>query len=435
VSDVFLSYASADRPRVAPLVEALRERGWSVWWDRTIPPGKTWDQVIESALADARCVVVLWSRRSIESHWVLTEAEEARNRRILVPALLEDVTIPLAFRRFQAANLVNWSGGMPSAGFDALAGAVAEVLSSNAPAPVPKDPTAPDLERRSPRASAARLLHAGFLNTPAKRLIILGSTAVALIGIAMYVRALAQQSAKTPPSAQHAGAAADGPQTSSRVRENAKDGLTYAWIPPGRFTMGCSPGDGQCGPDEKPPHAVNISKGFWMGKTEVTEDAYQRVMGQNPSRIKGAQRPVENVTWKDASEYCGKVTLRLPTEAEWEYAAGAGTAGPRYGELDKIAWYFGNSGRETKPAGALQPNSFGLYDMLGNVWEWTADRYGGYTAGEATDPPGPPDGKYRVVRGGSWFNDPQLVRVSVRGRGLPTDRGNDVGFRCAGELR
>jgi hypothetical protein len=136
VSDVFLSYASADRPRVAPLVEALRTRGWSVWWDRTVAPGKTWDDVIESALADARCVVVLWSRNSIRSHWVLTEAEEARNRGILVPALLEDVTIPLAFRRIQAADLVDWSGGMPSSGCDELAGAVSEVLSSHAPAPV-----------------------------------------------------------------------------------------------------------------------------------------------------------------------------------------------------------------------------------------------------------------------------------------------------------
>jgi formylglycine-generating enzyme required for sulfatase activity len=377
-------------------------------------------------------------------------------RGILVPALLEDVIIPLAFRPIQAANLVDWSGGTPSAGFDELAGAVSGVLSSNAPVPEPKappevtsgqsessasprtgqkDPAAPDVKPRSRRAAAARLLRTGFLNTPVKRGITFGSTAGALIGIALYVTARVHQGEKTQSSEQHADAAANGPQTSSRVRENAKDGLTYVWIPLGKFMMGCSPSDSHCDSDEKPPHSVSISKGFWMGKTEVTQDAYQRVMGQNPSYFKGAQRPVERVTWKNASEYCGKVKLRLPTEAEWEYAARSGMPGSRYGELDKIAWYGGNSGGETKPVGALQPNSFGLYDMLGNVWEWTADRYGRYAASEATDPSGPPGGEFGVLRGGSWVSDPRHVRVSFRNRFEPTVRLSGLGFRCAGELR
>ena len=423
MSDVFLSYASANRLRVVPLVEALRKRGWSVWWDRTIPPGKTWDQVIESALADARCVVVLWSPNSIESHWVLTEAEEARQRGILVPALLEDVTLPLAFRRIQAANLVDWSGAMPSARFDELAGAVSEVLSSNAPAPV-------STATAGGSADQPRLPH-----TPVKRLIIFGSTAVVLIGIAMYVKVRVQQTANLPSPAQNAGAAADGPQMSSRVRENAKDGLMYVWIPPGKFTMGCSPGDDQCNSNEKPPHPVNISKGFWMGKTEVTQYAYQRVMRQNPSHFKGAQLPVEGVGWKDASDYCGKVTLRLPTEAEWEYAARARAAGPRYGELNTIAWHGQNSGLKAKPVGALQPNSFGLKDMLGNVEEWTADWYGDYEPSEATDPSGPPEGESRVLRGGSWNDFPRNVRVSARSGVKPTSRDWTIGFRCAGDLR
>jgi len=133
MSDVFVSYASADRPGVKPLVDALRQQGWSVWWDRTILPGKTWDQVIEAALADARCVIVVWSRDSIQSDWVRTEADEGKRRGILVPALLDEVNIPLAFKRIQAANLVDWSGGLPSAGFDELARAVSEILSHAAP--------------------------------------------------------------------------------------------------------------------------------------------------------------------------------------------------------------------------------------------------------------------------------------------------------------
>jgi hypothetical protein len=134
VSDIFISYASADRPRIKPLVDALLQKGWSVWWDRTIPPGKTWDTVIADALRDARCVIVLWSRESVQSDWVRTEADEARERRILIPALLDNVDIPLAFKRIQAANLVNWSGKLTSAEFDELARAVSQVLSNTGPA-------------------------------------------------------------------------------------------------------------------------------------------------------------------------------------------------------------------------------------------------------------------------------------------------------------
>ena len=130
MADIFISYASVDRPRVKPLVEALKQRGWSVWWDRTILAGKTFDRVIEAALKDSRCVMVLWSKDSVESDWVWTEADEGKRRRILVPAVLDDIVIPFAFRRIQTANLVGWAGTLPSDQFDKLAGAVSDVLSS-----------------------------------------------------------------------------------------------------------------------------------------------------------------------------------------------------------------------------------------------------------------------------------------------------------------
>jgi hypothetical protein len=133
VSDIFISYASGDLPRVKPLVDALLQRGWSVWWDRTILPGKTWDKVIESALAQARCVIVLWSQDSIGSDWVRIEAEDAKQRGILVPALLDDVKIPLAFRRIQAARLIGWAGRLPSPAFDELAQGISEILSAASP--------------------------------------------------------------------------------------------------------------------------------------------------------------------------------------------------------------------------------------------------------------------------------------------------------------
>ena len=219
------------------------------------------------------------------------------------------------------------------------------------------------------------------------------------------------------------------------VRVNPKDGLTYVWIPPGVFLMGCSPGDDECADDERPSHEVTITKGFWMGQAPVTQEAYERVTGRNTSRFKGPQRPVENVAWQDAQTYCQVVGVRLPTEAEWEYAARAGSASPSYGALDSVAWYGGNSGSKTHGVGQKLANAYGLRDTLGNVWEWTADWYAGsyYESSPPVDPRGPPSGKYRVLRGGSWDDGPALLRVSGRGRSGPDNRFNVIGFRCVWE--
>ena len=127
MSDIFISYATADRERVKPVVSALEQRGWSVWWDRTILPGENWEDVIQSALDEAWCVIVLWSRESTKSSWVRSEADEGMRRRVLIPALLDDVKMPLAFRGIQAANLVAWTGELSHAGFQQLTEAVAKV--------------------------------------------------------------------------------------------------------------------------------------------------------------------------------------------------------------------------------------------------------------------------------------------------------------------
>jgi hypothetical protein len=130
---IFLSYATADRSTAEELAMALSSRGWSIWWDRSIPPGKSFDQVIESALASARCVVVLWSRASVASDWVKAEASDAAQRRILVPAMIEEVTIPLEFRRIQAATLTNWRSSVPHPGFDSLVRAIETLTEAAAP--------------------------------------------------------------------------------------------------------------------------------------------------------------------------------------------------------------------------------------------------------------------------------------------------------------
>jgi len=205
---------------------------------------------------------------------------------------------------------------------------------------------------------------------------------------------------------------------------NPKDGLTYVWIPAGNFMMGCSPGDNECDSDEKPPHAGQIANGFWLGQTEVTQAAWTRVnIGLNPSHFKGDDHlPVESVDWNQSSAYCKAIGGRLPTEKEWEYAARGlpGTTSARYGALDAVAWYSDNSGSKTHPVGLKEANAYGLYDMLGNVLEWTSTTY---------------DARTKVVRGGSWVLSASFVRASKRGGHEPALRSPIIGFRCAGEFR
>ena len=216
--------------------------------------------------------------------------------------------------------------------------------------------------------------------------------------------------------------------------------MEFVKIQPGSLMMGCSPGDTECYAEEKPTHHVVITRPFEIGKYQVTQAQYQAVMGVNPSYFPGPEMPVEGVNWEDARRFCELLTekkdghrYRLPTEAEWEYAARGGDASPRYGLLDDVAWFRDNSGGTTHPVGQKKANAFGLHDTLGNVWEWVSDWYGldYYSHSPESDPTGPPTGEYRVTRGGSWRGVARgLARVSSRYILRPSVRSIVVGFRC-----
>jgi formylglycine-generating enzyme required for sulfatase activity/N-acetylneuraminic acid mutarotase len=219
-------------------------------------------------------------------------------------------------------------------------------------------------------------------------------------------------------------------------------GMKFAYIPPGRFLRGT--------PWEKPdrqyderPHAVRITKPFRIGVTEVTQAQWEAVMGVNRSNFRGADLPVEKISWREAVEFCERLsrkearTYRLPTEAEWEYACQAGATGPfaGTGRLDDMAWYDGNSGGTTHPIGTKQPNAWGLYDTHGNVAEWCSDIYDAdYPKTEAVDPVGPSEGLDRVIRGGSWAHFPLGCRSAARNSAPPSYQFRETGFRVVLEI-
>jgi formylglycine-generating enzyme required for sulfatase activity len=218
---------------------------------------------------------------------------------------------------------------------------------------------------------------------------------------------------------------------------NARDGLTYVWIPAGRFSMGCSPGDPDCDTDEQPVHAVTIEKGFWIGQTEATTAAYRRVTGRGADDRGDDTRPAAGVTWMEAKAFCESAGGRLPTEAEWEYAARAGTTTRFYGPPQEVAWYEANSGEQAHAAGTKPANAFGLHDMLGNVAEWVRDRYyNRYDDSVDDSTPEEPlaSNATAVARGGSWFSELTGVRVSRRLEMYPDAAEPIIGFRCARDM-
>lgn len=223
-------------------------------------------------------------------------------------------------------------------------------------------------------------------------------------------------------------------------------GMSLKLLPAGRFQMGSTSGDS----DEKPVHEVTLTAPFYVGVYEVTQEQYERVMGTNPSSFKGrAKNPVENVSWKAAVEFCGKLSAmraekssgrvyRLPSEAEWEYACRSGTTtafsfDTDPAQLGDYAWFKDNSGRSTHPVGKKQPNGWGLYDMHGNVWEWCQDWKTDYSSDSVTNPKGPPSGSTRVYRGGSWRSKARSCRSADRFKHIrpPGYRDNRLGFRVA----
>jgi len=250
-------------------------------------------------------------------------------------------------------------------------------------------------------------------------------------------------------------------------------GMKFRLIPAGEFWMGAVPGDDEANDDESPRHRVEITKPFYLGVYEVTQEQWQRVMGTTvrqqrdkvdkswTMRGEGSSYPIYYVSWGEAVAFCEKLNhredgnYRLPTEAEWEYACRAGAPTKYYwgdsnseSVMKQYAWYEKNAddwywtsphaAREgTQPVGQKLPNAWGLYDMSGNVWEWCSDWYdkGYYNRSPSVDPRGPSSGDLRVLRGGSWLIVPRVLRSSFRLRYTPVPRDGNIGFRILRDVK
>lgn len=230
-----------------------------------------------------------------------------------------------------------------------------------------------------------------------------------------------------------------------RLIEDLK--LELLWVKPGSFTMGSAVDEPERHKAEGPQTRVTLTKGFWLGKTEVTQAQYEAIAGENPSTFKnvGKDAPVERVSWIGAMAFCEKLNEReraagrlpegyaytLPTEAQWEYAYRAGTTGEYPRDPASMAWNKGNSGETTHTVAQKAPNPWGFYDMAGNILEWCYDWYGDYPGGELTDPSGPRRGYYRTARGGSWRVESRVCRSAARSGGSAAREDYTLGFRLA----
>jgi formylglycine-generating enzyme required for sulfatase activity len=447
VARIFLCHANEDKAQVREVYHRLQAiDGLEPWLDEEdLLPGQDWTREIPRALQTSDFILIFFSRLSVakrgyvqrEMKLALDALQELPEGTIhTIPVRLDDCELPQSFQHYHYANLFDPHG------FDRIVRAIrAESAKRSGPTPPPspqpspgpidaapqqgKTATPPIREQNRPEVhrhttSDAREI-TGLSPRQKRRLVLVGGVLLCVLVTALYL----VLSGRTL-----------GPQLPSSLTNSL--GMQFALIPAGEFQMGSTIGD----EDERPVHTVRVSKPFYLGIHEVTQGQWETIMGSNPSTFKGdANRPVETISWEEVQKFIAKLSTRegstkyrLPTEAEWEYAARAGSTttysfGDDSSQLGQHAWFRGNAGNTTHPVGTLQPNAWGLYDMHGNVWEWVRDWYGKYPAEPVTDPPGPASGSGRVIRGGGWGGDARDCRSAYRYSNAPGYSVGYLGFR------
>lgn len=435
MADVFVSYKKEDVAMADRVAAALRAEGFSVWWDDGLTPKMAWDAELEREIAAAATVVVLWTPRSVNSEWVRTEAHYGQDRGKLVPVMMQDCTIPLAFMLRQTVRLCDWNGDRDAREWRKLLTWIADLTSTK--------PGNANIPQALGAAQPNRFRDA-VGNLPSGDPIVDGA----------FVNA------STP-----AG-------TALRDGEHMP---VMRILPKGAFLLGSPPTDPDYSAVEGPQKRVEIPAPFALGVFPVLVSEYQAVMDtlpaapaepelaahglldifkrrRAPAAARGAShaspspanRPVTNVSYDDAVAFAAQLsaasgeTYRVPSETEWEYACRAGSQS-RYSFGDTIDQTKAAFARASGPVapGSFPANAFGLYDMHGNVREWTADLW--HESYDTTPADGSAatsgHGSMRVVRGGAWCDGPPLLRSAARMRATQSSRSDAIGFRIVRVLR
>jgi formylglycine-generating enzyme required for sulfatase activity len=429
---VFISYASADKAIADLVCDTLEKAGVPCWIaPRDIPPSADYPAAIVEAVRSTRVLVLLLTEHAAGSPHVLSEVGHAFNgKKRIIPFRLSAAPLPEDLEYF--LSLTQWLDAPDGCTDDNLKRLTEATRGALAGATTVRGPV---LLRRNTR----------WLALAVAVLAVIIGTVIIWRSRRASIRNPTQPAAVTTTSSTAGnGAALEMPPAAAKPKTwvNPMDGQTYVWIPPGEFTMGCSEADSECTDDEKPTHPVSIDKGFWLGQTEVTLAAYRKYADRHGATVpEGAgDMPATQVSWAEAKTYCAAVGGRLPTEAEWEYAARGGKPCAYYGVVAEIAWYAGNSGDAPHAVGKKKPNAYGLYDVLGNVREWVLDRYfnkydvAAPATGDAVEQPLAPNAS-TVARGGFWESEAAAIRVSHRSA-LATDSADpSIGWRCASDHR
>ncbi|MEO1321926.1 MAG: SUMF1/EgtB/PvdO family nonheme iron enzyme [Pseudomonadota bacterium] len=437
MADIFLSYSRADRPTAQTIAEALEAEGFEVWWDKVLQAGQTYDEVTETMLRDSHIVIVLWSQTSVKSTWVRAEATLGQRKCVLVPAMIEDAERPIMFELMQTADLIGWDGDRAEERWTNFVadlkqargrpkptdtGAEAPVAAAPKPEVKPAAPAQPAMA--TPEGPPEPVIEPPTSPAPAPKTkkggagALLGVAALALMaggGWYGYQYWQAQQCELCP---------------------------TMVTVSGGTFAMGSTEDDRERTGNEGPVRDVTLSS-FAISQTEVTYADWQICVDAEscdaPLFAGEGDYPVVGVSWEDARAYARWLSTetgrayRLPTEAEWEYAARGGTDTPYW--WGSAYERENGSGTAAEPTSSLATNGYGIAGMTSNVREWTLDCYVNNYSNAPTDGSAvTSDGcTYRVVRGGSFENAPADHRTSARSRYRPTTEVDHIGIRLVAD--
>ena len=414
--DVFISYSSKDKLVADAMCNKLESNGIRCWMaPRDIRAGMDWGGAIMQAIKNSQLMVLVFSSSANASKPITHEVERAMSNGVMVvPFRIEDVQ-PAGSLEFYLGTS-HWLDALPPPVDQHLQRLVEDV--KELMRLLPEKRVVSDDEGMS-LASVQEKIEAELRALRAREVETAGRIAEEAARRRDEERAQERQEAEKLKRAVEEVERRPAVESAPANMTNSF-GMEFVWIPPGSFMMGSDKGL----KNEQPVHRVTISRGFYMGKYEVTQEQWEEVMGANPSFFKAKNLPVDKVTWNDCMAFVAQLnvekdeyTYRLPSEGEWEYAARAGTTGEYAGDLDAIAWYWKKPGGRSHPVGCKQPNAFGLFDMYGNVWEWCQDWYHDNYMGAPSDGSAWLTGgeqKYHVVRGGSFKHDPAFCRAAFR---------------------